>query len=169
MQYPKDYKDIVFLYHRYVGTPLPGPINFLVPGKCSLFEAITRQVELPLWRETVARRRISWLASQLLLDNHGLGELLRFLIHISQTVTKEPILKANSILFTGEKTVYVFMPTTVQGRTRATPWIQYLLWRSTTNRHTDTTPLFLVVGHTKFRQTVRCFGFVKRLYSEDGN
>ena len=54
---------------------------------------------------------VSQLHYRYCFDNHGLGEILRFLIHISQTVTKVKII----MLFTGEKTVCIFMPTTVHG------------------------------------------------------
>ena len=41
--------------------------------------------------------------------------------------------------------------------------VQYLMWRALTDRHTDITLSFLVVGHTKFTPDW-CFGHFKRLY-----
>ena len=41
--------------------------------------------------------------------------------------------------------------------------LQYLLWCTLINRHTDITLSFLVVGHTKFSPDW-CFGLFKRLY-----
>ncbi len=41
--------------------------------------------------------------------------------------------------------------------------VQYLLWRSMTERHTRITLSFLAVGHTKFSPDW-CFWLLKRLY-----
>ncbi len=49
------------------------------------------------------------------------------------------------------------------GQNKNNAMVQYLLWRSMTNRHTNITLSFLVVGHTKFSPNW-CFGLLKRLY-----
>ena len=49
------------------------------------------------------------------------------------------------------------------GQNKNNTMLQYLLWRTLTDRHTDITLSFLVVGHTKFSPDW-CFGLFKRLY-----
>ncbi len=49
------------------------------------------------------------------------------------------------------------------GQNKNNTMVQYLAWRVMTERHTDITLSFLVVGHTKFTPDW-CFGLFKRLY-----
>lgn len=49
------------------------------------------------------------------------------------------------------------------GQNKNNTVIQYLVWRAITERHTNITMSFLVVGHTKFAPDW-CFGLFKRLY-----
>lgn len=49
------------------------------------------------------------------------------------------------------------------GQNKNSCMIQYLVWRTLTNRHTSITLFFLPVGHTKFSLDW-CFGLFKRQY-----
>lgn len=49
------------------------------------------------------------------------------------------------------------------GQNKNNCMIQYLVWRTLTNRHTNITLSFLPVGHTKFSPDW-CFGLFKRMY-----
>ncbi len=49
------------------------------------------------------------------------------------------------------------------GQNKNNTMVQYLVWRSMTERHTRITLSFLVVDHTKFSPDW-CFWLLKRLY-----
>ena len=118
----------------------PGPIFFLTPRKCAIFgvhcEAIPRQVNFLGDEAGNCGKGANVVISQLhyYFDHHGLGE-------------KEVYLHADNCT----------------GQNKNSCMLQYLCWRCMTNRHTQATISFLVVGHTKFSPDW-CFGLLKQLY-----
>ena len=62
----------------------------------------------------------------------------------------------------GEKDVFLHADNCV-GQNKNNTMLQYLAWRVMTNRHTNVTLSFLVVGHIKFVPDWS-FGLFKRLY-----
>ncbi len=104
----------------------------------------------------MARGQTSWLASYTAtLRTMASVRSVKIIIHIKSNC--DPYHNA-----TGERTVHLHADN-CSGQNKNNTMIHYLLWRSMTNRHTDVTLSFLVVGHTKFSPDW-CFGLVKRLY-----
>ena len=126
---------------HYPSDPLqPGPIYFLTPRKCTIFgvncEAIPRQINFLTDEAGDCGKGANAVISRLhyFFDYHSLGERVVYLTADNCT-----------------------------GQNKNNAMIQYLLWRTLTDRHTDITLSFLVVGHTKFAPDW-CFGLFKRLY-----
>ena len=137
VHYSFDYAQQV----HYPSDPLqPGPIYFLTPRKCTIFgvncEAIPRQINFLTDEAGDCGKGANAVISRLhyFFDHYSLGE-------------KEVYLTADNCT----------------GQNKNNAMIQYLLWRTLTDRHTDITLSFLVVGHTKFSPDW-CFGLFKRLY-----
>ena len=118
----------------------PGPIYFLTPRKCTVFgvncEAIPRQINFLTDEAGDCGKGGNAVISRLhyFFDHHSLGE-------------REVFLHADNCT----------------GQNKNNIMIQYLVWRTLTDRHSDITLSFLVVGHTKFAPDW-CFGLFKRLY-----
>ena len=137
VHYSFDYAQQV----HYPSDPLqPGPIYFLTPRKCTVFgvscEALPRQVNFLTDEAGECGKGANNVVSRLhyFLETHGLGE-------------KEVFLHADNCT----------------GQNKNNCMVQYLAWRTLTNRHTSITLSFLVVGHTKFAPDW-CFGLFKRHY-----
>ena len=137
VHYSFDYAQQV----HYPSDPLqPGPIYFLTPRKCTVFgvscEALPRQVNFLTDEAGECGKGANNVISRLhyFLETHGLGE-------------KEVFLHADNCT----------------GQNKNNCMVQYLAWRTLTNRHTSITLSFLVVGHTKFAPDW-CFGLFKRHY-----
>ncbi len=126
---------------HYPSDPMqPGPIYFMTPRKCSLFgvncEALPRQVNFLTDEAEDCGKGANTIISQLdfFFKQHGLGE-------------KEVFLHADNCC----------------GQNKNNCMIWYLAWRAMSDRHTEITLSFLVVGHTKFSPDWY-FGLIKRLY-----
>lgn len=137
VHYSFDYAQQV----HFPSDPLqPGPLYFLTPRKCAIFgvncEALPRQVNFLCDESGDCGKGANTVVSQLhyFLENHGMGE-------------QDVYLHADNCT----------------GQNKNNCMIQYLLWRVLTQRHTNITMSFLVVGHTKFAPDW-CFGLFKRLY-----
>ena len=137
VHYSFDYAQQV----HYPSDPLqPGPIYFLTPRKCTIFgvncEAMPRQINFLTDEAGDCGKGANAVISRLhyFFDHHSLGE-------------KEVYLTADNCT----------------GQNKNNAMLHYLLWRTLTERHTDVTLSFLVVGHTKFSPDW-CFGLFKRLY-----
>ena len=112
----------------YPNDPLqPGPMYFLTPRKCAIFgvccEAIPRQVNYLIDEAVDMGKGSNAIVSMLhhYFAHHGLGE-------------KRVHLHADNC----------------GGQNKNAIMVQYLLWRVMTGLHTEITPSFMVVGHTKF-------------------
>ena len=116
----------------------PGPVYFLTPRKCSVFdincEAIPRQINFLTDEAGECSKRANSVISRLhyFFDHHSLGEREVFLHSDNCTAQNNTLL-------------------------------QYLAWRTLTNKHTAVTLSCFVAGHNKFSPTW-CFGLIKRLY-----
>ena len=137
VHYSFDYAQQV----HYPSDPLqPGPIYFLTPRKCTIFgvncEALPRQINFLTDEAGDCGKGANAVISRLhyFFDHHSLGE-------------REVYLTADNCT----------------GQNKNNAMIQYLTWRTLTDRHSDITFSFLVVGHTKFSPDW-CFGLFKRLY-----
>ena len=137
VHYSFDYAQQV----HYPSDPLqPGPIYFLTPRKCTIFgvncEAIPRQINFLTDEAGDCGKGANAVISRLhfFFDHHSLGE-------------KEVFLHADNCT----------------GQNKNNMMIQYLVWRTLTDLHSDITLSFLVVGHTKFSPDW-CFGLFKRQY-----
>ncbi len=113
---------------------------FLVPRKCSIFgihcEGVPRQVNYLTDEAFDCGKGANIVVSQLhhFFENHGFGE-------------NEVCLHADNCC----------------GQNKNNIMVQYLLWRTLTNRHTKILLSFLIVGHTKFSPDW-CFGLLKQKY-----
>ena len=116
----------------------PGPIYFLTP-RCAVFgincEALPQQINFLCDEAGDCGKGSNAVASQLdfFFNHHGLGE--KVFLHADNC----------------------------SGQNKNSTMLQYLAWRVMTERHTQITMSFLVVGHTKFAPDW-CFGLFKRLY-----
>lgn len=126
---------------HFPSNPLQvGPLYFLVPRKCSIFgvnnEAIPRQVNFLTDEAGECGKGANAVISRLhyFFANLGLGERVVYL-HADNCT----------------------------GQNKNNTMLQYLLWRTLTDLHSEVTISFLVVGHTKFAPDW-CFGLFKRLY-----
>ena len=137
VHYSFDYAQQV----HYPSDPLqPGPIYFLTPRKCTVFgvacEALPRQIFFLTDEAGDCGKGANAVVSRIdyFFTNHGFGE-------------KEVYLHADNCA----------------GQNKNNCMLQYLVWRTLTNRHTNITLSFLPVGHTKFAPDW-CFGLFKRSY-----
>ena len=137
MHYSFDYAQQV----HYPSDPLqPGPIYFLTPRKCTVFgvacEALPHQINFLTDEAGDCGKGANAVVSRIhyFFDHHGFGE----------------------------KDVYLHADTCT-GQNKNSCMMQYLAWRTLTNRHTNITLSFLPVGHTKFAPDW-CFGLFKHTY-----
>ena len=134
---------------------------FLTARKCALFgvtcEAIPRQVNFLCEEAGSSAKGANLVISQLhfFFQHHGLGKDKLF-----DTCTR--VINKQYMYYLGEKTVYLHADNCT-GQNKKNTMIQYLMWTAMTSWHTNITPSFLVVGHTKFAPDW-CFGLIKRLY-----
>ena len=137
VHYSFDYAQQV----HYPSDPLqPGPIYFLTPRKCTVFgvacEALPRQINFLTDEAGDCGKGANAVVSRIhyFFDHHGFGE-------------RDVYLHADNCT----------------GQNKNNCMVQYLVWRTLTNRHTNITLSFLPVGHTKFAPDW-CFGLFKRAY-----
>jgi hypothetical protein len=137
MHYSFDYAQQVHL----PSNPLqPGPIYFKVPRKCGLFgvccEAIPQQINFCIDEGVCSGKGSNEVISYLdfFFDNYGFGE----------------------------QTVHLHCDNCA-GQNKNRFVLQYLAWRTLTNRHTEINLHFMVAGHTKFAPDW-CFGLLKKKF-----
>ena len=120
----------------------PGPIYFLTPWKCTVFgvacEALPRQINFLTNEAGDCGKGANAVVSCIhyFFDHHGFGE----------------------------RNVYLHADNCTR-QNKNNCMVQYLVWRTLTNRHTSITLSFLPVGHTKFAPDW-CFGLFKRAYRQ---
>ena len=137
VHYSFDYAQQV----HFPSDPLqPGPNYFLTRRKCAIVggngEALPRQVYFLCDESGDCGKGANTVVSQLhyFFEMHGMGE-------------QDVFLHAHNCT----------------GQNMNNCMVQYLAWRALTQRHTNLTMSFLVVGHTKFAPDW-CFRLFKRLY-----
>ena len=137
VHYSFDYAQQV----HYPSDPLlPGPIYFMTPMKCTVFgvacETLPHQINFSTDEAGDCGKGANAVVSRLdyFFLHHGFGE-------------RDVYLHADNCTSLNKNNCRM----------------QYLIWRTITNRHTNITLSFLPVGHTKFAPDW-CFGLFKCSY-----